>query len=119
LVKQVQPGSDADRQGLKPGDVVLSVGGVTPATVVDALVSLATSKPGDNLGLQVERGQGAASKKFDILIPVTKAPPPPVEDLLLTKMGIKGQTLTPALAAKLKLSTAQGVYIDSVQPNSP
>ena len=54
-----------------------------------------------------------------MVIPVTKAPPPPVEELLFNKMGIKGQTVTPALATKFKLTVNQGVYIDTVQPDSP
>jgi len=119
VVKQVQAGSAAEKQGLKAGDVVVTVGGVTPANVVDALVALATAKPGDDLGMQVLRGQGGDAKKVDLVIPVTKAPPSAVEELLLTKMGIKGQTVTPALMAKLKLSVNEGVYIDTVEPDSP
>jgi serine protease Do len=119
VVKQVQAGSAAEKRGLKAGDVVVTVGGVAPSTVVDALVALGTAKPGDDLGIAVRRGQGAEAKTVDLVIPVSKAPPPPVEELLFTKMGIKGQTVTPALAAKLKLTVAQGVYIDTVQADSP
>ena len=41
------------------------------------------------------------------MVPVTQAPPPPVEDLLLSKMGVKGQTVTPELVSATNLrSTA-------------
>jgi serine protease Do len=119
VVKQVQPGSAAEEEGLKAGDVIKTVGGVAPPTVVDALVALATAKPGDSLGMQVLRGQGTDAKRVNLVIPVTKAPPPPVEELLFSKMGIKGQTVTPALASKLNLTVKQGVYVDTVQADSP
>jgi S1-C subfamily serine protease len=37
----------------------------------------------------------------------------------MTKMGIKAETVTPALAAKYKLATRQGIYISVVQTDSP
>jgi serine protease Do len=119
LVKQVQFDSAAEKEGLKAGDQIVALGGVRPTNIVDALVALAIAKQGDNLGVQVLRGTGAAAKELSILVPVVKAPPPPVEVLLLSKMGIKGQTVTPALASKLQLSITQGVYIDTIQADSP
>jgi serine protease Do len=125
-VKSVQPGSAADKQGLKPNDLITSINGVKPTSIVDALVALANSKPGDNLGILVQRPQAAAtgggageSKELAIRFPVTKAPPPPTEALLLSKMGIKGQTVTPTLVSKFHLAASQGVYVDTVEPNSP
>jgi serine protease Do len=119
LVKQVQITSAAEKQGLKAGDQILRIGGVQPTSIVDALVALSTARQGEDLGVQVLRGTGVAAKDLSFLVPVTKAPPPPVEALLLSKMGIKGQTITPALASKFHLSTNQGVYIDTVDANSP
>jgi serine protease Do len=119
-VKSVQPGSAADKQGLKPDDLITSINGVKPTSIVDALVALANAKPGDTLGILVQRPQSAASTQdVAIRFPVTKAPPPPTEALLLSKMGIKGLTVTPALVSKFHLAASQGVYVDSVEPNSP
>ena len=119
FVKSVQTNTPAAEKGLLAGDKVLTIGGVHPKTVVDALVALAIAKQGDDLGVKVVRGTGVSAKEINILVPVTKAPPPPVETLLLAKMGVKGQTVTPAVAAKYHLSTNQGVYIDTIQPDSP
>jgi serine protease Do len=119
LVKQVQSNSAAAKEGLKAGDQITRIGGVEPRSIVDALVALASTKPGEDLGVRLLRGTGASAKELTFLVPVTKAPPPPVEALLLSKMGVKGQTVTPALASKFRLSTNQGVYIDTVEANSP
>jgi serine protease Do len=115
LVKQVQEGSAAEKAGLKAGDQLVAVGGTKVFNVADALVDLAGTKPGETLSLNVLRGREPVSLKF----PVTKAPLPPVEDLLLTKMGIKAETVTPALVEQYKLIFNQGVYIREVVPNSP
>ena len=116
IVKQVQPGSDADKAGLKNGDAIARVNGTKIVNVVDALVALGTAKAGDTLTLAVDRGVG---KFHDVKVPVTKAPLPPAVDLMLTKMGVTGETVTPAVAAKHKLLLRQGVYISQVKADSP
>ena len=118
-IKQVQAGSDAGKAGLKTDDRIIAIGGAGVTDVVDALVAMASAKPGDMLAMEVSRGTGTQAKKLDLRLPVTKAPPPPVEDLLLTKMGIKAETVTPALVAKYKLTARPGIYISAVQADSP
>ena len=68
------------------------------------------------MDLDVVRG---GENKVKVKVPVTKAPLPPVEELLLTKMGIKGQTVTAAVQARYKLAIGQGVYVESVVADSP
>ncbi len=119
-VRQVKPGSDADKAGLKNGDLLMAVGGQPVVNIVDALVALGSAKPGETLALEVQRGGSAA--KLDIKIPVTQAPPPPPsesETLLLNKLGVRAENLTPALILKHSLASQQGIYITEVQPNSP
>ncbi len=117
FIKQVQVGSDAAKAGLKTADQIVAIGGASVTNVVDALVAMANAKPGDTLALEVARG--TLGKKMEIKLPVTKAPVPPVEDLLLTRMGIKAETVTPALVAKYKLAMRQGIYISAVKADSP
>ena len=57
-------------------------------------------------------------RPVDVKIPVTKAPPAPAEDLLLSKMGITGETVTPAVATQHKLAVSRGVYVESVAAGS-
>jgi serine protease Do len=119
FVKQVQGGSEAEKAGLRAGDQIVGVNAETVRSVVDALVDMAGAKPGDSLALQVLRGAGQGMKRLDLRIPVTKMPVPPVEDVLMTKLGVKGETVTPALARKFQLIARQGVFISEVKADSP
>ena len=116
-IKSVDAKSKAAAAGLKVGDQVVAVGGTPVKNVVDALVAMAGAKPGDTLDLEVQRSGDAKTTKLKV--PVTKAPVPPVEDLLLSKMGIKAQTITAALKTQYKLAIGQGVYVESVLSDSP
>jgi serine protease Do len=119
LVKNVTPGSSAQKAGLERNDQIVAVGGASVTNVVDALVDLGSAKPGQSLALEVLRGSdGKPAQRLELKVPVTQAPPPPVEDLLLSKMGIKGQTVTPALVSAHKLAVNRGVYVETVTPGS-
>jgi putative serine protease PepD len=58
LVRSVQPGGPADKAGIRPGDLILSIGGQpTPST--DALLAaLATHKPGEKVDVSLIRQGG-------------------------------------------------------------
>jgi len=59
LVSQVEPGSAADKAGLKAGDVILRANGQAIVDSGDLPASIALAKPGDKLQMQVWR-QGHA-----------------------------------------------------------
>jgi serine protease Do len=119
LVKQVHAGSEAEKAGLHASDQIVSIGGATVTDVVDALVAMANVEPGKMLDLAVLRGSGADAKRLEMKIPVTKAPQPVADEVLLTKMGIKGETLTAALAKQYGVAVRKGVYISAVKTDSP
>lgn len=114
LIKKVQAGTEAAKAGLRDGDEITSISGMTVNNVVDALVAMAGARPGDTLRMDILRGE----KKMDLRVAVTKAPVPPAEGVLLSKMGIKGQTVTQSLASRQHLVVTQGVYVDSVETGS-
>jgi S1-C subfamily serine protease len=118
-VKQVKSDTGAAKAGLKAADQIVAVGGVPVKNVVDTMVTLASAKTGDTLALDVLRGSGADAKHININVPVTAMPPTPGDVVLLSKLGVKAETITPALATRNKLAAAQGIYITAVTPDSP
>jgi len=80
LVQDVHPGTDADAQGLVPGDEIVSVDGVAiTGADADAVSALFTGFGlGDRVPLEVVRGAGGAPVPLDVL----------VEDLLPNYEGL-------------------------------
>ena len=55
FVRQVVPGAPADKAGIQPGDVVLSVNGKSVDGAVDLRRTLGALKPGSSVSLQINR----------------------------------------------------------------
>jgi len=55
FVRQVVPGGPADKAGIQPGDVVLSINGKAVDGAVDLRRTLGALKPGSSVSLQVSR----------------------------------------------------------------
>lgn len=115
LVKDVAANSPAAKAGLANGDHLTRVNNTPVNTIIDALVAIATSKPGDTLALQITRN----GKPYQVKVPVTAAPPPESEVTLTKRLGIAGTTVTPALAKSSKLPVNTGILITQVDPKSP
>jgi len=56
VINNVLPGSPAERAGLKPGDVILSVNGHEARTFDDVIGEVARSQPGDEMQLEIDAG---------------------------------------------------------------
>lgn len=76
VVVSVHPGGPADRAGVKPGDVLRSIGGQAPATW---FAGRAGWKFGESTPLEVERG----NREVALALPCTVIP----EDLLAQFLG--------------------------------
>ena len=59
LVAAVEVNGPAQRGGLRPGDVIRSIGGLAVADAADLVARTGSAKPGDTVALQIER-RGAA-----------------------------------------------------------
>ena len=57
LIANLYVGSPAQAAGLRPGDLLLEVGGTAVRSAQDALAKLAQAKPGSSVKLLVLRGQ--------------------------------------------------------------
>jgi serine protease Do len=55
---------------------------------------------------------------MEVSLAVTKAPPPPPNQLLLTKLGVEAVTVTPAVVKKYHLPIGRGVLLTAIKPDS-
>ena len=115
LIAAVQSGSEAEKVGLRVGDHVVAVGETPADTIVSALVACQEAKAGAVMVLRIER----EGKLYEAKVPVTPAPPPESERILLDKLGVEAISLTPALARQYGLSVSAGIMITSVRKGSP
>jgi len=96
LVAAVEPGSPADRAGLKAGDIIVGAEGKALEHSTDLPRLVGETKPGANLGLQVWRNGGSR----DIRVTVGAAPADKVataagEEAKPAKLGLVVRRLTP------------------------
>jgi Do/DeqQ family serine protease len=72
VISRVEPGSAADRAGLKSGDLVVAVNGVTVRDSAQLRNAIGLSRIGDEVKLVVDRGGG----EHPVNVRVEAAPPP-------------------------------------------
>ncbi|HET9811457.1 MAG TPA: Do family serine endopeptidase [Sphingomicrobium sp.] len=132
IVGTVQPGTPADKAGLKQGDIIVAVNGVEVSSEETVSYLVANLPVGSKVPIEVLRG----GKR--ITIPVTVAqrptqdelskqlgedegtgqdnsPSPPVSELL----GMSMSPITPQIAQALNLPAGtRGVVVTAVDPNS-
>ena len=113
LVVSVHPGGPADKAGLKPGDRIVAAGPDAVATAFQLQRRfLGPEDPGTvRLALVGPDGvrRGAA---LTPLVPPYRAP-------IQARVGFQGRDVTPAIAWRLALPQAQGIYVDQVAPGGP
>ncbi|MFN2452659.1 MAG: DegQ family serine endoprotease [Pyrinomonadaceae bacterium] len=129
LVSQVQPGSAAERAGIKQGDLITSLGGSPVSDPNSFRNAVARTQPGSPVQLTVMRG----GKEQQISATLGEFTPEKSADgdqgdtggsgnkaETTGKLGIGVQPLTPEIAQQLRLrNVTQGLVIGEVDPNSP
>lgn len=122
LVASVQPGSPAEKAGIKSGDVILKVNGQATADPKALARTIADLAPGDMAKLDVWRA--GKPEKLDLTVgklpgaePASAEPGTP-EASSLADLGIKVQTLSDQDAQNLGLDPGTGgVVITDVSPD--
>jgi Do/DeqQ family serine protease len=128
IVSQVQPGSAADRAGLKRGDVILALNGNVISDPNSFRNEIAATPPGRTIILRIWR-EGNEQELRPTLreltpeerpaIPTQEGSPQP-SGSDSGKLGIAVQPLTPALARELRISPdTQGLVVLEVDPFGP
>jgi len=122
IVSDVVPGGPAEREGLKTGDVILSLDGLPVRNVPLFTLALYVLNSGGSARLEVLRG----TQKFeaDVAVVEPQADPQRLSELaepakgLISKLGIIGVTVTPEVAELLGgLRMPSGVAVASLVSN--
>ena len=118
LISQVVTNSPAEKSGLKRGDIILEIDGVTITSVIKFKNSIALSTPGTTHNLTILRDNAKKNIKIKIEKSLSS------EELIsqsshnLEKIGIEVQDITPQIAERLELKNNKGVVIKQVNPDS-
>ncbi len=109
VVTAVQPGSPADRAGLREGDDVLQVNGQPAAGLIacNRLLGESTNRPAD---LLISRAKERRTLSVKLV---------PFADLVRQKLGLSVLELTRETAERLGVQPGEGLYLQAVEPGSP
>jgi S1-C subfamily serine protease len=125
LVSAVQPGSPAERAGIRRGDVILSLNGATVSDSNSLRNQVARMQPGTEVTLTISRDNREQQLKLTLgELPVVSGPGTGGgSDGGGTdpgKLGLRLEPLTSELAARLNLPTGtQGLIVTDVDPSGP
>jgi serine protease Do len=120
LVASVEPGSPAERAGLRTGDVVTAYGGRIIESPRDLTRAVAAQKPGTQAPLTVQRGGGAreltvalGQRSEEAAVPTGGLPGPEGGKRLGIALGPLDE------AARRRLGVESGVIVERTEPSSP
>jgi serine protease Do len=119
LVSNVQPGSPAEKAGIKRGDIILKYNGKEIKKVRDLSLMAAKTPIGETVTITVFRDK----KNTDIVVKVGKMPgemvvggtPPTTGPGTKTELGLLVDAVTPETARYLGLPDTDGVVVRAVQ----
>jgi serine protease Do len=114
-VQSVEQDSPAGRAGIRSGDVLREVDGISVNDTVDFPITLIGRKPGDQLRLVLDRG----GKSYATTLQLERRPKPDASRLVRERIGIEVRPLPPDLARELGLPRGGGFVVLNVDPSSP
>lgn len=119
LVRQVENGSAADKAGIKPGDVVVSVDDKPIKNVHELPMTIASHRPGDKVKIGLIRDGKSMSRTVEVE-KMTETDTAKGEDQKgPVRLGLALTTLNADTAASLQTSVKEGVVVQQVAPGSP
>jgi Do/DeqQ family serine protease len=119
LVTNIAKDSPAAKAGLRVGDLIVAVDGVTVDDPNAFEYRFATKPLGGTAQLTVVR----AGRELTVSVPLRTAPETPRDEIVIRArspfMGVKVANLTPALADELRIDSSGGVIVVNVASGSP
>jgi serine protease Do len=123
VVQGVEPGSAAEKAGVRAADRIISAGGIAVVCAMDLERGFIEKAPGDTVTLVVRRG--AEDKKLEVTLPgmservVTASSPAATVDYVWRRFGIKVALADAGMVAKANPQLRGGLYITEVDSDSP
>jgi serine protease Do len=122
LVAQVNKSSPADKAGIKPGDVIVRVGGKDVANTADLRKRVSAITPGQRTDIELTRN----GKRQTLAVEVAKLETDAKSRAERGesgggsgRWGFGAEVLTPNLAQELGVDAESGLVITSIRPGSP
>jgi serine protease Do len=123
VVQSVEPGTAAERYGIKQGDVIIRFNGESVTDVQQFMFLVAQARPSASVGVEVIRDglpksiEVTLGNRDDMRGRADRGPGPAAEDPD-TWFGMKVQTATPELADRYSASFEPGVIVTDVEAGS-
>jgi len=114
-IKSVQPKGPADTAGLRPGDLIVRIGGRPVAADFCFRRLIIERQPGDVVRFTVRRGSRTLEKKVKLGL----IPEPSPRQLARKKLGLDVQDLTKELAQAVGMQPGAGVLVTDVEKRGP
>jgi S1-C subfamily serine protease len=108
-VEYVQPGSPADKGGLRAGDQIVAANGRAPGGLIH-FNRLITDSPDHKVSLTVLRENERKNLSVTLM---------PFDEMIRQKTGLRLRELTKDETDQLGLQTGKGLIIDQIDKNSP
>ena len=122
LVPQVEAGSAADKAGILPGDVIVSIDGETIHKSHDLPIRVARHTPGDRvkIGLIRDGKRKTITVTVEAMLDEEMASAEGLEQHgNKVQLGVVVENLTPELAARLQTRVKKGAVIKNLQRGMP
>jgi serine protease Do len=125
VVEAIEPGSPADKVGLKPGDVITNINGAPVHTGADLVNPIAQTPIGQSVQVRYVRDKVAKEVAMVVadrskIFPQASASADELPDQSEepAQFGLHVEDLTPDLAHKLGMGKLTGVVVTQVEPAS-
>jgi serine protease Do len=114
VVNEVVAGSPAERAGLEPGDVIVSIGDRRVRSPGELVATVGGAAPGDGIGIEVFRDGGlrridaTLAERSEGAVAGSTRPAPPARPSALARLGLSVEELSAREAAELGLGAEDG-----------
>lgn len=119
LIASVEPGTPADKAGLKEQDVVLEIDGRKVTDENDFRLRVAEHNPDDKVELKIVRDRNIKYITVTLTERPDDRPPEQLSEKETEKLGIKVANLTPDRARRYGFEDEAGVLVTDVKQGSP